>query len=150
MNENEKTIIALLEEQNALLYDVLNLSEPVRLSSDDAELYIELMEARQAKFDSMSVISESLVKLGFDQSAALSEGISGSTEFSRRVSDLCTTAKATSYRIREIDLSQKPIVEEIKNSLSEQRKVLNERKNVKDLYSDDNMPNSRHYFDQTK
>jgi len=151
MTENEKAIVALLEEQNMLLYDILSLSEPFKPTNDDVEKYIEFMQARQEKFDSINDLVEKLKKIGFDQSAFSSTGkTEGSIDFKKVLEDLYNAGRATTYRIREIDLSHKPIMEEIRNSFMDELKTLKTRKSAKSLYSDDNMPNSRNYFNQTK
>jgi len=147
MNEKEKAIIALLEERNMLLYDVLSITEPIKFHKDDVEKYVELMDARQVKFDRLEVISEELTDLEFDQAQAETEG---SVEFQKTAEDLYNAGRATVYRIREIDLSHKPMIEEIRINFTEQLKTVNERKNARNLYSDDNMPQGGRFFNKTK
>ncbi|MCL2565458.1 MAG: hypothetical protein FWE24_06565 [Defluviitaleaceae bacterium] len=147
MDEKEKAIIALLEERNMLLYDVLSLTEPVKFHKDDTLKYVELMEARQEKFDKIEGILKELENLGFDYNQ---REIQGSLEFKRSTEDLYNAGRATVYRIRELDLSNKPMIEEIRDVFMEQVKTVKERKNVKNLYSDDNMPSGGRLFNKTK
>jgi len=157
MDEKEKAIIALLEERNMLLYDVLSLTEPVKFHKDDAEKYVELMEARQERFDKMKNIVDELEALGFDYTMnrhseySSSTEISGSDEFKKSAEDLYNAGRAAAYRIKELDLSHKPIIEEIRAAFVEQIKTANERKNARNLYSDDNMPyDGGRLFNKTK
>jgi hypothetical protein len=147
MDDREKAIILLLEGRNMLFYDVLSLSESVRLNNDDAETYVEFMEARQERFDEISEISAKLEELGFDQSKAVALG---SLEFRRKAGDLFNDARATSFKIKKIDDSLAPTVLEIKSNYMEQVRALNTRKSAKELYSDDNLQANTRYFDQSK
>jgi len=145
MNENEKLAIGLLEERNQLLYEVLGITEPVNLDKDDIEKYVELIEARQEKFDRLYEIDEELKTYGYGEMTE-----SGSKEFLKASEDLYNSARATAYRINEIDLSRKPIVEEIKTTFMEELKTVNERRSARNLYSDNSTLSATHYFDKTK
>ena len=148
MNENEQAVITLLEERYMLFYDILSLSEPVRLyDKDDTERYVKLMEARQEKFDAIYKLTEELSALGYDQSA---ETPSGTAEFRRRSEDLHNAGRAVTYKIKELDRALNLAAQGIREDFAKEIKTLNERKSAKELYSDDNMPDNRNHFDYKK
>jgi len=64
--------------------------------------------------------------------------------------DIHNNARATAFRLKELDLANKAMVAEIKDTFQTAFKAVNEGKNVRNIYNDNNRGNGSYYFNKTK
>jgi len=145
MNENEKAVLLLLEEQNDLLQKALTLTENTKLNKTDVEKYVNFIEERQQYFNSMYEVDERLKENNYDKLMA-----SASAEFRKAAEDLFNSGKAMAYRLNEHDALMRELIKEIKENFKKEFRSVNEGKNIRNIYSDSNAPHDSYYFDKTK
>ena len=145
MNEKEKVILLLLEEQNDWIQKALTLTESTKLNKSDVERYVEFIEERQKYFNAMYEIDEKLKTNNYDKLLT-----TASDEFKKAAEDLFNSGKAMAYRLNEHDSLMKELVKEIRESFKKEFRSVNEGKSIRNIYSDNNLPHDSYYFNKTK
>lgn len=145
VNEKELNIISLVEERSDLLTQVLNTTESTKLNKDTTEKYIEMMEIRKNLFKRIYEIDDILKDERLDELISF-----GSAEFKRKTEEVFNKARATAYRIKEVDLENVKVTAQIKEQFMAGFKTVNEGRSIRNVYVDNNKSYDAHYFDKTK
>ena len=145
MNENEQKVLLLLKEQNELLQKALTLTENTKLNKTDVEKYVNFIEERQKFFEDMYEIDEKLKENDYDKLST-----AASNEFKKAAEDLFNSGKAMAYRLNEYDVVMREIVEQIRENFKKEFRSVNESKNIRNIYSDNNAVHDSYYFNKTK
>jgi len=138
-----KNITELLLDKQDLVTSMLTLTKATKFygTTDDADNYINLMEARQNNIDRIIEIDK---KLGEPPFADLIK--SPTKELQTVIDSVKDTIRADSDKIIQLDTANKQAVDNIITSLKGDMKGFNRGKNMRQMYQND----SRAYSGYTK
>lgn len=145
--KNEEAFLDLLQQKQELMFNMYCITKDTVLNEkdveEDAEIYVELMEARNELVEKLKNLDEEMNSLEY-----VTNKETASSSFKEKELTLHCAIKRTAERIINLDRAMSAKIPKIREHFQREVKKLNSSKSMRSVYEKDYIFSDGYYLDK--